>query len=205
MAWAMARVLASPPMGPISWAPTGRPCGVSPAGTLALAGCDNGPSAVAPKQAAGTQMAEEVGRGPTSTTDGSSDDGATRVDHRNDPVREVDGRPMWSASRRYSAEENAQRAFARNGAAFGARDVEAFVEKAHAFVQRPPKGTLTLVRNNGDTLLYDPKANVFAVMSRAGAPRTMFKPDEGMAYWEEQKARETRRQANRRGRDDDAA
>ena len=47
--------------------------------------------------------------------------------------------------------------------------------------------------------------NVFAVMSKAGAPRTMFKPDDGMAYWEQQKARETRRQANRRARDDDEA
>jgi pyocin large subunit-like protein len=172
---------------------------------LALAGCDNGPSAVAQKQAAGTQMAEEAGRASASSTGGSSDDGATRVDHRNDPVREVDGKPMWSASRRYSAEENAQRAFARNGAAFGARNLDAFVGKAHDFVQHPPKGTLTLVRNNGDTLLYDPKANVFAVRSKAGAPRTMFKPDEGMAYWEEQKAREARRQANRRSRDDDEA
>lgn len=172
---------------------------------LALAGCDNGPSAVAQKQAAGTQMAEDAGRGPPSSTDGSSDAGATRVDHRNDPVREVDGKPMWSASRRYSAQENAERAFARNGAAFGAENLDAFVRKAHDFVQHPPRGTLTLVRNNGDTLLYDPKGNVFAVRSKAGAPRTMFKPDEGLAYWEEQKAREARRQSTRRGRDDDEA
>jgi hypothetical protein len=55
--------------------------------------------------------------------------------------------------------------------------------------------------------MYDPKGNVFAVASKAGAPRTMFKPDDGMAYWEEQKARESRRQtagANREraGRED---
>jgi len=170
---------------------------------LALAGCDNGPSAVAQKQAAGTQMAENaVDQTPAR---GDPSDGQ-QVDHRRDPVREVDGKPIWSASRRYSAEENARRAFARNGAAFGADDLDAFVEKAHDFVQRPPKGTLTLTRANGDKLLYDPKGNVFAVMSKAGAPRTMFKPDEGMAYWEEQKAREARRQANRRGaRDDDEA
>ena len=170
---------------------------------LTLTACDNGPSAVAGKQAAGTQMAANaVGEAPEA---GDRSD-ASPVDHRRDPVREVDGKPMWSASRRYSAEENARRAFARNGQAFGADNVDAFVEKAHDFVQRPPKGTLTLTRNNGDTLLYDPKGNVFAVRSKAGAPRTMFKPDEGMAYWEEQKAREARRQANRRSsRDDDEA
>ena len=173
------------------------------AAALALSACDNGPSAVAQKQAAGTQMAGGVEAASASADQPRS--ATPRVDRRDDPVKLVDGKPMWSASRRYSAEENARRAFARNGAAFGAGDVDEFVEKAHDFVQRPPKGTLTLTRANGDKLLYDPKGNIFAVMSRAGAPRTMFKPDEGMAYWEEQKARETRRQATRRTRDDDEA
>ena len=173
------------------------------AAALALSGCDNGPSAVVQKQAAGTQMA-------TSAADSApealarTDADAPQVDHRQDPVKLVDGKPMWSASRRYSAEENAQRAFARNGEAFGADNVAAFVDKAHAFVARPPKSALTQVRANGDTLIYDPKANVFAVRSKAGAPRTMFKPDDGLAYWEQQKARETKRQTARRASDDEA-
>lgn len=167
---------------------------------LALGACDNGPSAVAPQQAAGTRMAEAPGATVPSQMDGSS---GARVDRRDEPVKLVDGRPMWSASRRYSAEENAQRAFTRNGEAFGATTVDDFVRKAHAFVEKPPRGTLTLTRANGDILFYDPKGNVFAVASRAGAPRTMFKPDDGMAYWEEQKAREARRQASGRSRADD--
>jgi len=157
------------------------------------------------KQAAGTQMAEATGAARSSSMAGSSDARSGDEDRRDDPVAQVNGKPMWSASRRYSADENAQRAFARNGQAFGADNLDEFVEKAHAFVHSPPRGTLTLTRANGDVLLYDPKGNVFAVKSRAGAPRTMFKPDDGMAYWEEQKAREARRQANRRTRDDDAA
>jgi pyocin large subunit-like protein len=172
------------------------------AAALTLSACDNGPSAVAQKQAAGTQMAEETSRGGPSETVGSSTAGE---DHRRDPVPKVDGKPMWSASRKFSAQQNAQRAFDRNGAAFGADSVDEFVEKAHDFVSHPPKGALTMTRNNGDRLLYDPKGNVFAVASKAGAPRTMFKPDEGMAYWEEQKAREAKRQASRRNRDDDEA
>lgn len=172
------------------------------AAALALTACDNGPSAVAPKQAAGTQMAEAAGTGEAIDSNARS---AGQVDRRDDPVKLVDGKPMWSASRRFSAEENAQRAFTRNGEDFGARDVDEFVEKAHAFVSRPPRGVLTLTRANGDKLFYDPQANVFAVASRAGAPRTMFKPREGMAYWEEQKTREARRQASRRARDDDEA
>ena len=169
---------------------------------LSLAACDNGPSAVAQKQAAGTQMA-------TNTTDDAyaasprSDD-APQVDHRREAVKLVDGKPMWSASRKFSAAQNAQRAFDRNGHDFGANNLDAFVQKAHAFVEHPPKGTLTMTRKNGDTLLYDPKGNVFAVASKEGAPRTMFHPDDGRAYWEQQKAREAKQSARRSRRDDDA-
>ena len=34
-------------------------------------------------------------------------------------------------------------------------------------------------RANGDALLYDAKSNTFAVVTKAGAPRTMFKPRDG--------------------------
>jgi len=111
------------------------------------------------------------------------------------PVRELDGRPIWSSSRRGTAEENAQRAFDRNGEAFGAKNLDDFIRKTHAFVTDPPRGTERLTRRNGDVLLYDPKGNVFAVATKDGAPRTMFKPDEGAAYWQEQKDREARQTA----------
>ena len=169
---------------------------------LTLTACDNGPSAVAQKPSGGTQVAKNT------TDEGYSNPSAAdqpaQVDRRREPVKLVDGKPMWSASRQYSAGENARRAFERNGRDFGAKDLDAFVEKAHAFVGHPPKGTLTMTRRNGDTLFYDPKGNVFAVASRAGAPRTMFKPDDGMAYWEEQKTREARRQTANAGRRDRA-
>lgn len=161
---------------------------------LALLGaCDNGPSAVS-KQAAGTQMATAA----APERSGASADSA--VDHRKDAVAvTADGKPRWAPSRRNSAEEGAQRAFERNGEAFSADNVDEFVKKAHAFVGHPPKGTQTLVRQNGDTLYYDPKANIFAVASKDGAPRTMFKPDDGPAYWQKQKDREAKRQtASRR-------
>ena len=60
----------------------------------------------------------------------------------------------------------------------------------HRFVDHPPAGVLTMKRGNGDRLLYDPKANLFAVVRRDGAPRTIFKPTDRMAYWKEQQARE---------------
>jgi len=172
-----------------------------------LAACDNGPTAVRSKTAA------DAGSYAGPSSSGGSDDrssyasrgrgasdGAPAIDHRKDDVKLVEGKPMWSPSRRYSAEEGAQRAFERNGEAFGARSIDQFIKKAHAFVDHPPAGTQTLTRPNGDTLFYDPKANVFAVASKAGAPRTMFKPDDGPAYWEKQKDRESHPKYARRSR-----
>lgn len=112
-------------------------------------------------------------------------------DPREAPIPKVDGKPMWSANRNNTAEENAQIQFERDGKDFGAKDVDDFVAKAHAFTSHPPAGTERIKRaRNGDTLLYDPKGNVFAVVTKDGAPRTMFKPD-GPEYWEAQKAKES--------------
>jgi pyocin large subunit-like protein len=171
-----------------------------------LSACDNGPSAVS-KQAAGTQMATASAPERSAASDRASADSA--VDHRKDAVAVADdGKPMWAPSRRNSAEEGAQKAFERNGEAFGADSLDQFVRKAHAFVGHPPKGTETLTRQNGDTLYYNPKANIFAVANKDGAPRAMFKPDDGAAYWQKQKDREGKRQtASRRSRsaaDDEA-
>lgn len=167
-----------------------------------LASCDNGPSAVRAKSSAAASSSASGGSDYRSDYASRDDRGSAgpQVDHRKDEVKLVEGKPLWSPSRRYSAEENAQRAFERNGEAFGASSIDQFVKKAHAFVDHPPKGTLTLTRANGDTLFYDPKGNVFAVANKAGAPRTMFKPDDGMAYWEKQKDQESKRQASRRSK-----
>ena len=177
-----------------------------------LGACDNGPSAV---HAAATAD-QAAPAAPSGGSDyrraayASRDRGDAGVDHRKDEVKLVEGKPLWSASRRYSAEDNAQRAFERNGAAFGARTEAQFIRKAHDFVDHPPAGTLTLTRANGDILFYDPKGNVFAVASKEGAPRTMFKPDDGMAYWQQQKDRESKSQTarsdhrSRRAADDEA-
>ena len=99
------------------------------------------------------------------------------------------GRLFWAASRTRSADEAARAQFERNGAALGATSVEDYVAEAKAFVARPPKGTQMATRRNGDVLFYDPASNRFAVATAQGAPRTLFKPREGAAYWAEQKAR----------------
>ena len=160
-------------------------------GLMALSACDGGSATPARDHAA------SVG---TRSTTAYSDSGARSdrvsadaADPRREPVRLVHGKPMWAANRRHSADENAEYQFNRDGADFGAKSVDDFVAKTHAFVDRPPASALTLTRNNGDKLIYDPKANVFAVVSKEGAPRTMFKPRDGAAYWDEQKQREADR------------
>ncbi len=150
--------------------------------TLVLMACDGGASAT---------PARDHAAGPPPQAQANAT--LPEEDPRLAPIPKVDGRPMWSANRRYTAEQNAARHFERNGEAFGAATVREYVATAHAFVNSPPKGALTLRRANGDRLVYDPARNIFAVATREGAPRTMFKPDDGMAYWERQKEREAER------------
>lgn len=163
------------------------------AGLLLLGACDGGASAV--------PVHREGSVTPASAPTETRADGLRRADDpREAPVPQVDGKPMWSANRRYTAEQNARRQFERNGEAFGARSVKDYVAKAHAFVSDPPPGAKTLTRrSNGDLLIYDPASNVFAVATKEGAPRVMFKPDEGPAYWEDVKKQEAER-ASRRSR-----
>lgn len=164
---------------------------------VGLAACDGGASAVKAPKAGDVASAAE----PASDRDTPSYESAsTRSDPRDAPVRKVAGKPMWAANRTRTAEENAQRGFERYGADFAAADVDDYVRKTHAFVGHPPAGAETLQRANGDTLIYDPKDNVFAVVTKAGAPRTMFKPEDGAAYWAAQKANQTRRTAAARDR-----
>ena len=144
------------------------------------AACGNGGSAVETR---------ERGAEGTATTTAAADAGADASASAPGETREAErGAPVWSSTRRYTAEENAQRAFARNGEAFGAADVDAYVRQAHAFISDPPAGTETARRRNGDTIFYHAASNTFAVATADGAPRTMFKPDDGAAYWAEQQA-----------------
>uniref|UniRef100_UPI0025E6AB53 hypothetical protein n=1 Tax=uncultured Caulobacter sp. TaxID=158749 RepID=UPI0025E6AB53 len=136
-----------------------------------LSACDSGASAVK-AQKAGERASVAA---PVASSEGGFNTGGRTADPRDAPVKLVSGKPYWAANRTRSAEENAQRSFERNGATFEAKTADDYVAKVHAFVSDPPKGSETLKRSNGDLLIYDPKGNVFAVVSREGAPRTMFK------------------------------
>ncbi|HEX7759217.1 MAG TPA: hypothetical protein VF459_06935 [Caulobacteraceae bacterium] len=151
---------------------------------LGLTACGGHPSAVAGKDAAANANAPAS----SGAAAGSS---AQRADSA--PVRQVNGKPMWAANKRHSAEDNAQYQFGKNGADFAAASEDDYVTKVHAFIDNPPPSAETINRKNGDRLIYDAKGNVFAVVTKEGAPRTMFKPKDGAAYWAQQKTREAER------------
>jgi hypothetical protein len=160
---------------------------------ILLGGCDGGSATAARDHTAGaaadTTVAADNGHSVLNGRD-SSGGGADRGDAQREPVALVNGKPMWAANRRHTAQENANYQFQRDGADFDAHTLDDFVAKAHAFTASPPKDALTLTRSNGDKLLYDPARNIFAVVSKDGAPRTMFKPQAGKAYWDQQVARQ---------------
>jgi len=165
--------------------------GATACAALALCGCQGKSSAVAGVGAPRGGFAGAFGT--TSASDPGGGAQARAGDPRDLPVPQIDGKPMWAANRKHTAEENAEYQFGKNGADFGATSETDYVTKVHAFIERPPRDLQTLDRPNGDKLEYDAKANTFVVIARNGAPRTMFKPRDGAAYWSQQKDREAKR------------
>ena len=141
---------------------------------LALAGCDNGASAVETRERAATDDAKPVAvvdAESAKTTEGASE-----------------AKPVLTANRRETVDAKVQRLFERNGAAFGTTTPEAYLAAVTAFTTRPPADAETVRRANGDVLIYQASTNTFAVVDSDGVPRTMFKPDNGAAYWAKEKA-----------------
>lgn len=98
-------------------------------------------------------------------------------------------KPVLTANRRETVDAKVTRLFERNGADLGSRSPQDYLAKIQAFTARPPAGTDRVERPNGDVLLYQASTDTFAVVSRDGVPKTMFKPREGAACWAEQKDR----------------
>ncbi|HLY80215.1 MAG TPA: hypothetical protein VKQ70_12615 [Caulobacteraceae bacterium] len=156
---------------------------------LVLGACDAGPSATS-KSPANPPASISAAGGQA----GKDTQAATSTDPRHAPAPLAsDGKPIWAANRKHTAQENADYQFGKNGKDFGAASEADYVAKVHAFVDTPPNGVQKVARANGDALLYDAKTNTFAVVTKAGAPRTMFKPRDGASYWQQQVSREQSR------------
>lgn len=142
---------------------------------LALWGCDNGPSAVQTRD-----RADASGVVLTAAALGGSTEGPAGVAGAPADTLAV------TANRRETASVKIARLYERNGAAFGAKSADDYAERMKGFLDSPPAGVDTVKRPNGDTLYYQASTNTFAVVSRDGTPRTMFKPDDGPTYWAQQ-------------------
>jgi hypothetical protein len=124
---------------------------------------------------------------PTVSSGSNSGDAARQNENSAAQLGDLDGAISvggWSATRSLSASENAVSHWNKHAAEFPEySSAEEYVKATQNFVQNPPDGTLSKTRANGDTLLYDPRTNTFAVSSANGAPRTMFRPQDGSSYW----------------------
>ena len=139
---------------------------------LALAGCDR-PSAVETRERASADAPMALASTPEAAS--AENRGAAAP------------KPVLTANRRETTDAKVARLFERNGAAFDARTPDDYLAKVEAFTAKPPRDVETVKRPNGDTLIYQASTNTFAVVSRDGVPKTMFKPRDGAAYWIEQK------------------
>jgi hypothetical protein len=93
----------------------------------------------------------------------------------------------WSTTKALTSSENAGAHWSKHGGEFPEfKNTSQYVDGAQNFVTNPPATVLTKTRPNGDVLLYDPVSNTFAVKNSAGAPRTMFRPTDGINYWNKQ-------------------
>lgn len=142
---------------------------------LVLAGCGNGGSAVETRDRA-AEGAEVVLTSAAGT--------AAEAAEAAPPA----AKPVLTANRRETVDAKVARLFERNGADFGAATAGDYLARVRAFTSRPPDGTERVERANGDVLLYQASTNTFAVVSRDGVAKTMFKPRDGADYWAEQKA-----------------
>ena len=118
--------------------------------------------------------------------------GADRISHNDRihiPPARTDSTPeqvVWSHGRDGPA-LNAEEHWEKHGSEFPEfHNAQEYEVGALAFVTHPPHGTLTKTDDRSDTLYYDPATNTFAVKDSRGEPRTFFRPDKGIAYWDRQ-------------------
>ena len=98
--------------------------------------------------------------------------------------------PIWTKTKTLEPVENAYEHWVKHGREFSDKsfkNAKEYVDATHDFVRAPSNGILTKTRANGDVLFYDPATNTFSVKTKEGAPKTMFKPKDGIGYWEKQK------------------
>jgi pyocin large subunit-like protein len=63
---------------------------------------------------------------------------------------------------------------------------EEYGEAALALFRTPPEQTLVKTRADGDRVYFHPPSGSFGAVTSDGYPKTFFRPDRGIQYWEKQ-------------------
>jgi hypothetical protein len=91
------------------------------------------------------------------------------------PFQPIGNRGIWTGR---APAKNAYKHYQDHGTQFQSQNAVHYYKQTKHFLHNPPKGTLTKVRpNSGEIVRYHPGSNTFAVMTKRGIPKTMFKPD----------------------------
>ncbi|MGE0332564.1 MAG: hypothetical protein AB7P37_17945 [Ramlibacter sp.] len=94
--------------------------------------------------------------------------------------------PIWSSTNKLSSVENAFGHWSKHRAEFPElANSKQYVEAAHDLAKNPPASAL-IKQRGAETLIYDQKTNTFLVKGADGAPKTMFRPTDGINYWNKQ-------------------
>jgi len=108
---------------------------------------------------------------------------ARAVDEARDAKAAV---PLWSSTQRKSAVQNALGHWNKHKAEFPElTNSKQYVEAAHSLAANPP-ATALIKKRGADTLIYDTSTNTFLVKGADGAPRSMFRPVDGIDYFNKQ-------------------
>ncbi len=85
---------------------------------------------------------------------------------------------LIQGGRGFSNHDNLSDHFNKHGAEFGYTNESQYLKGAQDFIgTKGNQGVLSKVRANGETVIYNPKTNEFAVLSKDGSIITYFKPD----------------------------
>ncbi|WP_375499690.1 hypothetical protein [uncultured Jatrophihabitans sp.] len=92
------------------------------------------------------------------------------------------GRARWTSGKKLREH------FAKHKKEFEYETADDYADAAAAFYDRAKAEGLPMkVDEEGDMLIYDESSNTFGVYTETGKTRTMFKPRDGIRYWNEQR------------------
>jgi pyocin large subunit-like protein len=84
----------------------------------------------------------------------------------------------WNPKKGGTGPENAKGHYEKHGGEFPEYpNATQYAKGAKEFLNDPPAGSLSKVRPNGETVIYDPATNTFGVKTAGGVPKTMFRPN----------------------------